>query len=503
MKKILQFTLLLFLLFFTFQSCQDMDDVAAPNNLSVQNFIWKGLNLYYLWQADVPNLADDRFENQGQLNAFLKGYPVPEDLFDALRVDKTIDRFSWIVPDYLVLEQELQGTSLNNGVDFGLTYKKGSTTELVGFVRYILPNSDASKKEIKRGDIFYAVNGSQLTINNYQSLLAGNNYTINFANLTYDSNNNPIITPNGKTVTLTKTTLDENPIFINKVIENGSHKIGYLMYNGFYSNYDTQLNDAFGVLKSQNITELILDLRYNSGGSIQSATRLASMITGAFTGKVFAKQQWNAKINTYFESKNPETLNDNFVDKIGNTAINNLNLTKIYILTSKGTASASELIINGLVPYMDVIQIGDYTTGKNVGSITLYDSPTFTKTKRNPSHRYAMQPIVLRIVNANGFGDYLKGLKPTYELKEYINTLGILGNSEIKMINSKEELISNEPLLDMAFAKITGRTTTTKRTNQSASGKDFIYFDDSKFMNALQNQMYLEKVPEGLFKSLE
>ena len=149
----------------------------------------------------------------------MKGYPVPEDLFDALRVDKTIDRFSWIVPDYLVLEQELQGTSLNNGVDYGLSYKKGSTTELVGFVRYILPNSDASKKEIKRGDIFYAVNGSQLTISNYQSLLAGNNYTLNFANLTYDSNNNPIITPNGKTVALTKTTLDENPIFINKVIE--------------------------------------------------------------------------------------------------------------------------------------------------------------------------------------------------------------------------------------------------------------------------------------------
>jgi carboxyl-terminal processing protease len=502
MKKILQSTSLLFLLFFVFQSCQDMDDVAAPNNLSVQNFIWKGLNLYYLWQADVPNLADDRFENQSQLNVFLKGYPVPEDLFDALRVDKTIDRFSWIVPDYLVLEQELQGTSLNNGVDYGLSYKKGSTTELVGFVRYILPNSDASKKEIKRGDIFYAVNGSQLTISNYQSLLAGNNYTLNLANLTYDSNNNPIITPNGKTVALTKTTLDENPIFINKVIEKETHKIGYLMYNGFYSNYDTQLNDAFGVLKSQNITELVLDLRYNSGGSIQSATRLASMITGTFTGKVFAKQQWNAKINAYFESKNPETLNDNFVDKIGNTAINNLNLTKIYILTSKGTASASELIINGLAPYIEVVQIGDYTTGKNVGSITLYDSPTFTKTKRNPSHRYAMQPIVLRIVNSIGFGDYLKGLKPTYELKESINTLGILGNSEIKIINSKEELISNEPLLDMAFAKITGRSTTS-RTNKSASGNEFIYFDDSKFMNSLQNQMYLEKIPEGLFKSLE
>jgi hypothetical protein len=77
-----------------------MDDTAAPINLEVQDFIWKGLNQYYLWQPDVPNLSDDRFASQN-LNAFLRTYPVPEELFDALRVDKSIDRFSWIVDDYL------------------------------------------------------------------------------------------------------------------------------------------------------------------------------------------------------------------------------------------------------------------------------------------------------------------------------------------------------------------------------------------------------------------
>jgi carboxyl-terminal processing protease len=479
MKKIFLLTLLLFITVFTFQSCQDNDDVAAPVNLDVQDFIWKGLNQYYLWQADVPNLGDDRFSTQAELNTFLKGYPVPEDLFDALRVDKTIDRFSWIVPDYLVLEQELQGTSLNNGVDFRLSYKTGSTTELIGFVRYIIANSDASTKDIKRGDLFTAVNGTQLTISNYQSLLAADSYTLNMADY-----NGTTIVANGKSVTLTKTTLDENPILINKVITSGSHKIGYLMYNGFYPNYDTQLNDAFASLNG--ITDLVLDLRYNSGGSVQSATRLASMITGQFTGKVFAKQQWNAKINAYFESENPESLINSFTDKIGTTPINSLNLTKIYILTSKGTASASELIINGLAPYIEVVQIGDYTTGKNVGSVTLYDSPTFGKTNRNPNHRYAMQPIVLKIVNSNGFGDYLTGLKPTYELKEYINTLGILGDA-------------NEPLLSTAIGKITG----TARMMKQSPEKDLIYFTDSKSMNGLQNQMYLEKAPEGLLKALK
>ncbi|MDI1307055.1 MAG: S41 family peptidase, partial [bacterium] len=342
MKKTFQLTLLLFLAVFTFQSCQDNDDVAAPVNLDIQDFIWKGLNQYYLWQADVPNLGDDRFSTQAELNTFLKGYPVPEDLFNALRVDKTIDRFSWIVSDYLELEGALQGTTKNDGVDFGLSYKPGSTTEIFGYVRYVIANSDASTKAIKRGDMFTAVNGTQLTISNYQSLLAADSYTLNMADY-----NGTTIVANGKSVSLTKTVLSENPILINKVITSGSHKIGYLMYNGFYANYDTQLNDAFATLKSQGITDLVLDLRYNGGGSVQTATRLASMITGQFTGQVFAKQQWNAKINAYFEAENPTALINSFTDKIGTTAINSLNMTKIYILTTKSTASASELVING------------------------------------------------------------------------------------------------------------------------------------------------------------
>ena len=94
MKKTLLFSFLLFSVLFTFQSCQDNDDVAPPATLEVQDFIWKGLNQYYLWQADVPNLSDDRFADQKALNVFLNKYPVPEELFDALRVDESIDRFN-------------------------------------------------------------------------------------------------------------------------------------------------------------------------------------------------------------------------------------------------------------------------------------------------------------------------------------------------------------------------------------------------------------------------
>ena len=483
MKKTFKLTLLLFLIVFTFQSCQDNDDVAAPVNLDIQDFIWKGLNQYYLWQADVPNLADDRFANQTELNAFLKGYPVPENLFNALRVNSSIDRFSWIVSDYLELEGTLQGTTKNNGVDFGLSYKPNSTTEIFGYVRYIIANSNASTKNIKRGDFFTAVNGIQLTSSNYESLLFGanENYTLNLADY-----NGTTIVANGKSVELTKTVLSENPILISKVITSGSHKIGYLMYNGFYANYDTQLNDAFGSLKTQGVTDLVLDLRYNGGGSVETATRLASMITGQFTGQVFAKEKWNAKINAYFEAENPAALINSFTNKIGTTAINSLNLTKVYILTTGSTASASELVINGLEPHINVIQIGDVTVGKNVGSVTLYDSPTFGSQNRNPNHRYAMQPIVLKIVNSTGFGDYFNGLQPDYLLKETVLTYGVLGET-------------SEPLLSTAIGKITG---TGKMLKQSPE-KDFKFFTDSKSINGLQNQMYIDKAPEGLLKALK
>jgi carboxyl-terminal processing protease len=488
MRKPLNYFILFFIASFIFQSCQDEDDFTS---LDINDFIWKGMNVYYLWQADVPNLSDNRFANQQNLYSFLNGYAQPESLFESLLYkpknlfpeSEAVDRFSWIVDDYLELEGQLQGTTNNNGVEFGLSRKITGSEELFGWVRYIIPNSDAARKNIKRGDIFYGVNGMQLTISNYRSLLFGSNndYTLNMAEY-----NGGAFTPNGKTVALTKTVLDENPILINTVINSGSKKIGYLMYNGFYSNYDNQLNEAFGTLKSQGITDLILDLRYNSGGSVQTATRLASMITGGFTGQVFAKEQWNAKIESYFNANDPETLKNYFVGNIGTTPINSVNMTKIYILTSASTASASELVINGLKPYITVVQIGEKTVGKNVGSVTLYDSPTFGKAKRNPNHRYAMQPLVLKIVNSVGFGDYQKGLEPSFALKETPSNLGVLGSS-------------TEPFLKLAIGKITG----IGKMKQPAVGIQFDFFKDSKSQNSIRNQMYIEKAPEGLLKALE
>ncbi|MEL1242615.1 S41 family peptidase [Flavobacterium flavipallidum] len=481
MKTPFKQLILLFVSFISLNSCQDYDDkLPESTELDVQKFIWRGLNELYLWQANVPDLSDKRFQNNLEYYNFLEQY-TPEDLFQNLLYrppgsdDATqygaVDRNSWIVSDYLTLEQELSGTSKNNGVVFGFSRLSSTSDQVIAYVKYIIPNSDASTKNIKRGEIIYAVNNIPLTLDNYVNLFfsSNENYSVSLADLTYDTNNNPIITPNGKTLDLTKTTLAENPILIKKVITNGTHKIGYLMYNGFYSSSESELNDVFGYFKSEGITDLVLDLRYNGGGLVPTAARLASMITGQFTGKIFSELAYNAK-KSFLNRKYT------FVSTLNGKSLNSINLSTVYVLTTRSTASASELIVNGLDPYINVVQIGDYTYGKNVASVTLYDSPTFTKTNINPNHRYAMQLIVANSVNAVGFGDYsYVGLKPDYQLTERIKTMGVLGDP-------------NEPLLSTAIGKITG---TTKLILPEKTTPDFIYLNNSKTLQG-QNSMYFD-----------
>ena len=470
MKNTYKLLILTILATLTLYSCDDMDDsLKVPSNLEVQNFIWKGLNLYYLWQEDVPDLADDRFANQGQLNTFLSNYNNPFELFDDLRVDENLDRFSVLVDDYVYLEKLFQGVTKNNGMDFTLRYKPGSETEVFGVANYIIPNSDAANKNVTRGTVFYAIDGQALTVDNYRALIAAESYTINLADF-----DNGASTPNGQSIDLVKTELTENPVFLTKVIQTNNQKVGYLMYNSFTANYDNQLNEAFGTLKNEGVTDLVLDLRYNGGGSVLTATRLASMITGQFEGQLFAKQQWNGKVQAYFEENNPSQLVNNFTNSIGNATINSLNLTRVYILTTGSTASASELVINGLKPYINVIQIGTKTTGKNVGSITIYDSPTFNKKDVNPRHKYAMQPIVIKTINKDGFGEYQDGLVPTVVQPENSGNLGVLGDE-------------NEPLLSTALGLITGNAKFTPQNNQNF-GKEF---KSSKSLQRFGNDMYI------------
>lgn len=480
MKNSCKALILFIIIAFSFQSCEDMDDtLGVASELEIDTFIWEGLNLYYLWQEDVPDLADE-LRGTVELNNILTSASGPEILFQKLLykpisefpVPNAVDRFSVLVDDYTYLENLFQGVTKNNGVEFGLRRKESSPSEIYGWVKYIIAGSDAENKNINRGSIFYAVNGTPLTESNYQSLLNAENYTLNLAD--YDGGN---ITPNGQSVALTKTQLTENPVLETDVMDAGGHKVAYLVYNGFTANFDQQLNTAFRSFVTEGATELVLDLRYNSGGSVQTATYLASMITGQFNGQLFAKQQWNSKIEAEID---PARLINNFTNNMGGTAISSMNLSRVFILTTTNTASASELVINGLKPYINVVQIGDVTTGKNVGSITLYDSPSFSKTDRKKTHKYAMQPLVFKTINKDSFGEYQDGLPPTVLLKEDMGNLSQLGNPA-------------EPLLSTALGLISNNARMMKSNPQNAAQD----FKDSKSMRRFGTDMYIE-VPEGL-----
>ncbi len=438
------------------------DQQVSINN-EVKDYIWKGLNLWYYWQEDVTNLGDTIDDNLSSYTQLLESIGDPEDFFNSL--NHSDDRFSWIDPDYENLEDQLSGISASNGMKFMLYRRCSGCETLIGAVTYVLPNSDAATKGVLRGDLFNVVNGQELNLDNYIPLLYGQDISYSIDLVNYDAAAD-VVTPRNISINLVKEeNFQEEPIHKNVVVNHSGTRVGYLMYNKFVGavdsnddgvneyDFDQALIDAFANFRSENISELVIDLRYNGGGSVRTCTYLASLITGQFTGTIFAQQQWNSKLMAYFDSRNTNSdpsddfdLNDYFVDTTHNgVAIQGLQLNRVYFLTSGRSASASELLINGLSPHINVIQIGTATYGKNVGSITIYDYIDNTGNERNPNHTYAMQPIVLKIANSDNFADYTNGLEPDVELRESASSYGILGDV-------------NEPLFAAALNHISGGT---------------------------------------------
>ena len=465
-----------------FYSCfSDFDD---DGNSNVKDFIWKGLNYIYLYKDFKPDLADDRFSTNDEYNEFLGLFSSPQDLFDNLLYQpETIDEFSFLTDDYISLEQQLAGTSIVSGMDFSLRLVSGSDTEVFGYVRYILPNTSAETQGLQRGDIFHSINGAPLTTNNFLDVYNLSSYTIGLG--TYDNNGTPgftdddTIIPGTESVSLTKTSYTENPVYKTEIINVDGNNIGYLMYNAFTADFDTELNNAFGTLLSSNITDLVLDLRYNSGGSVNSAISLGSMITGQFNDEVFSTEQWNSEWQAFYEANEPESLINRFTDEIRTgAAINSLNLNKVYVLTTGNSASASELVINSLIPYLgqaNLIQIGTNTRGKYQASVTIYDSPDFRRSGANPNHTYAMLPLIFKTLNKDGVTDYIDGLTPTITLAEDLGNLGVLGNE-------------NEPLLAEAIAHIQGSSRIGNRLFEEPKE-----VGDSKKFSPIKNRMFSDK----------
>ena len=404
---------------FLFSNCEKITEF--PADIQSHDFVWKGLNAYYLYQDQVNDLSDRRFSSDPQLETYLRGFGSPEALFGSLTISTDIQ--SALVPDYQTIDQPIPlRSTMTTGMEFAIMRDPSRLDSVVGYALDILPNSNATSQTISRGDFFYAIvdqnnDTIRLAEDNYEDLVV--NYTQEPLTLLMADYDGMTMTPNGVRVELTREAYQHPAINLSRVFNLGAQQVGYLMYNNDFSgNYAADLNAAMLNFRNQSVNELVIDLRYNIGGGAfdTTVTELASMITGQFQDQVLIKEVWNTKAQSWFEVNQPDSLLTRFPSRLEDeTPINTLNLTDVYIILNGngfGGNSVAELLINSLQPYINVHIIGNATGGNNTGAITLFDSPDYDEFNINMNHTYGLQPTVLTFSNLND-QTYDSGFAPT------------------------------------------------------------------------------------------
>ena len=482
MKEIVLKTLILILFVcFSFQSCNKNQDELNPE-IEVQDFIWKAMNAYYLHQDEISDLSDTKFNSNQQLENFLYNFETPEEIFNSLK--KTSDSKSTLIEDYIINDTPIPlRSSFTSGLEFGIFKNPTSLDSVIGYSSHILPLSYAENENISRGDFFYAVINQdndtvRLAENNYRELLI--DYPQDTLKLLMANFDGSSFITNNQRVDLVKKNYQYPPVLLKKVFDLGVKKAGYLLYNNdFSANYIGDLNATMQEFKNESVNELIIDLRYSIGSDSYAKTisEIASMITGQFPNEIFIKETWNEKAQSWFELNQPDSVLTRYPTTIyNNETINSLNLSDVYIiLNGEGfTGSSSiELLINGLRPYINVHVLGNTTSGSNIGSIYLYDSPDYDFNDVNTNHMYSVAPSVLTFSNKEN-NTYRSGISPTITLCSIENPLNLGELGEI-----------SDPLLDITLSyMLTGDAAITVLCNP---------FDLDIVYNSISTQRIVDK----------
>ena len=393
------------------------------------------LEKYYLWNDNLGSVTEkDYFKGE---ESYLK-----QRLYSKALNGKG-DSFSYIERKDAAATRVNIDHKSTYGFDFEvMTDPLGTTAHVYARVLYVMPHSPASEAGLERGDWISSINGSALTVNNYNELLNGDGITLTLSEVVLSDDDVQVwVVKNDVTIGASHF-VEINPFFLDSIYTIGSKKIAYLVYNQFstgpYDNsseteYNQQMQALFAKFKAQGVDEFILDLRYNTGGYLSCAIELSSLLAPASAlGKSFCQLKGNG--SSYVEDKTY-----NFSSQMAN----NLNLSRLYVLTSTYTASASEALINCLRPYMgnsNVILVGEKTFGKPVGMEPFDDDV----------HDFIVWPVTYYILNAKGEADYVNGITPDYEISErgIVSHLYPLGDER-------------EALLEKTLSLIAGSTTTT------------------------------------------
>jgi carboxyl-terminal processing protease len=361
--KNLKLVLILTLLIGLF-SCKK-DDINNNNNndTTLNRTVKNIMDEWYLWYDKMPTVNVDSFTN-------------PQDLVDALKY-KTLDRWSFIITEDEYNQYLVEGTYYGHGMDYAF----GTDNKLRATLVY--KSSEQYKAGVRRGWIIKKINETVPTSNNIKNLWGENKAGIqNTFQFTRPGNTDTIIS-------FTKTLVKMDMIIENDTLHVGNKIVGYIVLKGFISDAEQEVANVFSTFKQQGVTDLIVDLRYNGGGWIDDAAKMGALITGA-----------NAENGVICKLiHNDKKIAENF-DVTMEPNANALNLNRVFFITSRATASASELLINGMKPFIDVKIIGSATDGKPVGMYK-QDLKEF---------KYVFFPIMFKTVNKNDEGDYYNGI---------------------------------------------------------------------------------------------
>lgn len=421
MKLINKFFLLTVLVL-GFSSCEKLTEVSAikdgntgvsePNPLNsgysnneVNSWIYDYMNVLYLWSSNMKTKPTTDLKVD------------PEAYFKSLlHKPGEIDRFSWI-QEIEALEDGLQGIATSAGISYTPYLAEQNSKNVIFAVRYSIRNSPAEKAGIVRGDIINKVNGVQIDTLNYRTILSPQVLSLSFLEMT-DAGFSQ-----GKTVSVTKERVQNLPVHFNTILTTGNKKVGYLVYNQFITGvavngisdgrYDNELRQIFGNFKTAGINELVLDFRYNGGGAVTSSNILSSLIVKNLKpGTLMNTEIWGDNAKRYFNM-----VESNYTNYWLNEPNNLGSLDRVYVLTSGGTASASEIVINNLLPFMEVVIVGGNTYGKDVASTTI---DTYDENTKKYKWKWGLQPIIYRTANALGEAKYgtPNGFTPTIRVND-------------------------------------------------------------------------------------
>jgi len=365
-------------------SCKKED--VAPEGVTpamARDSLYYIMKEFYYWY-NMP-------EANSVTEATKSNYSDPYELLEAMRY-KTLDRWSFVA-DYDEFLAEMQGTFVGHGFQIGID-QAGKAR-----IAMIYNKSPLYANGVRRGWIIKKING----VDPAPILIAGDveAYSNLIGPSTAGITNIFVFTkPDGtdETISSTKSTFTVNTVHAAEVIQLSSGATGHLVFDSFITPSSAELASAFSTFKAANIKDLILDLRYNTGGYLNIAQTLASYIAGdSKKGSVFAKLSYNDKHQA-----------ENYTFPFIATSYS-LDLTRIVVITSRSTASASEAVMNGLKPFVNVISIGDTTNGKPTG---MNGWPV--------AEKYYMWPITFKMVNAENQGEYFDGIFPAKVLPDDI-----------------------------------------------------------------------------------